>query len=86
MGKGSLSKRYNISPEDVVKAKNLANIGKYTPKILIFDIETAPIKAYVWKLWKTDVHLEQILNDWFCIAWSAKWLYSNEVMGDVLTP
>lgn len=86
MGKGSLSKRYKISPEDVVKAKNLANIGKYTPKILIFDIETAPIKAYVWKLWKTDVHLEQIINDWFCIAWSAKWLYSNNTMGAVLTP
>jgi hypothetical protein len=58
MGKGSLSKRYHMSPEDVVKAKNLANIGKYMPKILIFDIETAPIKAYIWKLCKTDVHLE----------------------------
>jgi DNA polymerase elongation subunit (family B) len=86
MGKGSLSKRYHISPEDVVKAKNLAYIGKNTPKILIFDIETAPIKAYIWKLWKTDVHLEQIINDWFCIAWSAKWLYSDRTMGNVLTP
>lgn len=86
MGKGLLSKRYNISPDDVIKAKNLANIGKYTPKILIFDIETAPIKAYIWKLWKTDVHLEQIINDWFCIAWSAKWLYNGYTMGSVLTP
>lgn len=86
MGKGSLSKRYHISPEDVIKAKNLANIGKFTPKILIFDIETAPIKAYIWKLWKTDVHLEQIINDWFCIAWSAKWLYNERTLGDVLTP
>ena len=85
-GRGFLSKRYNISPDDVVKAKNLANIGKYIPKILIFDIETAPIKAYIWKLWKTDVHLEQIINDWFCIAWSAKWLYSSNTMGSVLTP
>lgn len=58
MGKGLLSKRYGISPDDVVKAKNLASIGKTIPKILIFDIETAPIKAYIWKLWKTDVHLE----------------------------
>lgn len=85
-GRGFLSKRYKISPDDVVKAKNLANIGKYIPKILIFDIETAPIKAYIWKLWKTDVHLEQIINDWFCIAWSAKWLYDECTMGDVLTP
>lgn len=86
MGKGLLSKRYKISPEDIVKAKNLANVGKTIPRILIFDIETAPIKAYIWKLWKTDVHLEQIINDWFCIAWSAKWLYSKQTMGDVLTP
>lgn len=86
MGKGLLSKRYRISPEDVVKAKNIAGIGKSIPKILIFDIETAPVKAYVWKLWKTDVHLPQIISDWFCIAWSAKWLYGSQTMGDVLTP
>lgn len=86
MGKGTISKRYKISQEDVVKAKNLASIGKYIPKILIFDIETAPIRAYIWKLWKTDVHLDQIINDWFCIAWSAKWLYSEYTMGNVLTP
>lgn len=86
MGKGLLSKRYNIAPEDVVKAKNIANLGKYTPKILLFDIETAPVKAYVWKLWKENIHIDQIINDWFCLAWSAKWLYSTNVMGEVLTP
>lgn len=85
MGKGLLSKRYKISQDDVVKAKNLTNIGRYIPKILIFDIETAPIKAYIWKLWKTDVHPEQIINDWFCMAWSAKWLYSKYTLGEVLT-
>lgn len=86
MGKGLLSERYNISPEDVIKAKVSARTEKSIPKVLIFDIETSPIKAYVWKLWKTDVHPEQIISDWFCIAWSAKWLYSNKVMGEVLTP
>ena len=85
MGKGLLAKRYNASPEDVVVAKNIARVGKHTPKVLIFDIETAPMKAYVWNLWKTDIHLEQILNEWFCIAWSAKWLYGEDIMGEVLT-
>lgn len=56
------------------------------PKILIFDIETSPLKAYVWNLWKQNVHLDHILNEWFMICWSAKWLYSNEILGDVLTP
>lgn len=86
MGKGLLSKRYNISKKDVVIARNKAKDSIYIPKILIFDIETSPIKAYVWNLWKTDVHLDNIINEWFCIAWSAKWLYSNKVMGEVLTP
>lgn len=86
MGKGLLSKRYNISPEEVVTAKAIAKIGKAVPRILIFDIETSPLKAYVWRLWKNNVNLDHIISEWFCIAWSAKWLYSNEVMGEVLTP
>lgn len=86
MGKGLISKRYHISQEDVIKAKNIASLGRVTPKILIFDIETAPLKAYIWKLWKENIHLDQIINDWFCIAWSAKWLYNRDTMGNVLTP
>ena len=86
MGRGVISNRYNISPEDINKARLLVKLGKTVPKVLLFDIETAPIKAYVWKLWKTDIHQEQVISDWFCLAWSAKWLYSNKIMGEVLTP
>lgn len=57
-----------------------------SPKILIFDIETAPMTAYVWKMWKENVHLDQLISDWFVICWSAKWLGSNEVLGECLTP
>lgn len=85
MGKGLLSKRYDISPNDVIRAKSLVKTGKAIPKVLILDIETSPLKAYIWKLWKENIHLEQIISDWFCIAWSAKWLYSKDIMGEVLT-
>jgi len=44
------------------------------PKVLIFDIETAPIKAYVWSLWNNDVGLNQVVSDWHVLSWSAKWL------------
>jgi len=50
------------------------------PKVLIFDVETAPILAYVWKLWDNDVALNQIHSDWHILSWSAKWLGSSEVM------
>jgi len=56
------------------------------PDILILDIETAPIKAYVWRLWKQDVYIDQIVSDWFMLTWSAKWLNDNNTISAKLTP
>lgn len=50
------------------------------PKILFFDIETAPITAYVWGLFDQNVGLNQIKKDWHLIAWAAKWAESKEVI------
>jgi DNA-directed RNA polymerase subunit RPC12/RpoP len=52
------------------------------PKVLIYDIETAPILAYIWGLWENNVSLDQIHSDWYILSWSAKWLGSptNEIM------
>lgn len=58
---------------------------KKLPKILIIDIETAPMKAYVWQLWKQDIYIDQIISDWFILSWSAKWLFSDSVMSERLT-
>jgi hypothetical protein len=44
------------------------------PRVLIFDIETAPVLGYVWKLWDQNVALNQIKKDWYILSWSAKWL------------
>ncbi len=45
-----------------------------SPKILVFDIETAPITVYTWSLWDQNVGLNQIKHDWHLLAWAAKWL------------
>lgn len=55
------------------------------PKILIFDLETAPMRAYVWGLWDQNVAINQIISDWFVISWSAKWLFNDEVKHERLT-
>lgn len=55
-----------------VKYKKFA-APKDKPKILIFDIETAPIIAHVWSLWENNVSLNQIESDWHVLSWSAKW-------------
>lgn len=54
-------------------------------KTLIFDIETAPIQALVWRVWKENISIDQVESDWFMLCWSAKWLNDNVVMGERLT-
>lgn len=44
------------------------------PKVLLLDIETSPIIAYVWDLHDQDITLAQIKKDWNLLAWSVKWL------------
>jgi len=55
-------------------------------KILFLDIETAPLRAFVWSRWKQNVGLSQTISEWFMISWSAKWLNDDNVYSDVLTP
>jgi DNA polymerase elongation subunit (family B) len=45
-------------------------------KVLVLDIETAPILVYVWDLHEQEVALNQIKEDWYVMAWGAKWLGS----------
>lgn len=44
------------------------------PKVLLLDIETAPILGHVWRLFDQNVALNQIVKDWHLLSWSAKWL------------
>lgn len=44
------------------------------PRVLLFDIETAPMLGYVWGLWDQNIALNQIKQEWFVLSWSAKWL------------
>jgi DNA polymerase III epsilon subunit-like protein len=68
---------YNLDIEEE-KPKVVNKINP--PKILLFDIETAPILGYVWGLWENTLGLNQIHTDWFVLSWSAKWLDRPEVM------
>lgn len=54
--------------------------AKSSPRILLIDIETAPILAFVWSLWKQNVGLNQIVNEWYILSFCAKWLGEDEVI------
>lgn len=68
------------------KERNTRKYNSSVPKILLFDIETAPMQAYVWGRWKQNISLSETISEWFVICWSAKWLYADEVMSGCLTP
>lgn len=86
MGKGKLAKRFKCTPEDIVKARREAKeFTRKVPKILIFDLETAPMSAYVWGRWNQNISLDATISEWFMLCWSAKWLYSDEVISYSLT-
>lgn len=49
-------------------------------KVLVLDIETAPILAYVWGLHDQNLGVEQIQTDWYVMAWAAKWHGTTKMM------
>lgn len=53
---------------------------KPSAKVLFLDIETSPTLAAVWKLWKENVGVEQINNDWYIMSFAAKWLGKHNVI------
>lgn len=57
------------------------------PKILVFDIETAPLRAFVFQksVYKSNINSDQVISEWFMLCWSAKWLLDGTIMSDKLT-
>lgn len=92
-GRGYLAKKLHTTPEIIVEAKtrvkylpNTTSKSASGPRILILDIETSPMQAYVWKRWKENISLDQTISEWFMICWSAKWLGETDTFGDCCIP
>jgi hypothetical protein len=47
-------------------------------RILILDIETKPIAAYVWRLWDQNVGINQIIDNGGILCVGMKWLGEKE--------
>lgn len=87
----SLAEKYNVKPEgDLNQKKKGANdiYRKYlrlldtpveSPKVLIYDIETARVQANLWWSGKQYVNGTQITSDPSIITVAWKWLGSEEV-------
>lgn len=60
-------------------------VGK-NPKLLYFDIETAPILAYTWGAFNRYIRPDDIEEDWFVLGWAAKWVCDSYVHSYVVRP
>lgn len=49
-------------------------------RMLVLDIETAPLEAYVWGLWDQNVGLDFIKTEWSILAFAARWLDEKKVI------
>lgn len=45
-----------------------------SPRILVCDIETAPLEVYAWGIWEVNVGLDMIKTDWSILSVASKWL------------
>ena len=48
-------------------------------RILLFDLETTPIKTYTWTLWPTSISHNSIVEDWSIICGAWKWVGEDKV-------
>lgn len=70
-----LNKGGNVKKNDSVP---LFRVERKEPKILVFDIETAPNLVYTWGMW--DQNVIAVKQDWYILSFVAKWLGSKDVI------
>lgn len=61
------------------KPQAFAEWIKTEARVVTLDIETSPILAYCWGLFKQFIHIDQIHTDWSVLSFSYKWLGSKTV-------
>lgn len=66
-----------VTPEDIGRGSS-EETGK-SPRILLIDIETAPLFGALWSMWQQGIGLAQIESDWYMLSYCAKWFGEDEV-------
>ena len=86
-GESETLKHYQIKQETLGRYKRRKSFYETKqPKVLLVDIETTPMQVHTWGTWKQRIGHEQVINDWFMLSYSAKWLFDSKMHSSVLTP
>ena len=59
--------------------------ASYVPKILFFDLESAPSLSYHWSRWKANISQKQVVSESYLLTYSAKWLNNPLIMNGRIT-
>lgn len=70
----SVRKAFYRFGRDGAKARGI----KTGAKVLILDIETAPMEVYAWSMWNQNFGLDQVKQHTTILSWSAKWMGAPE--------
>ena len=49
-------------------------------KVLLLDIETAPLTCYSWGLYKQNINPDNVIEQGYTLCWAANWLGQKEVL------
>ena len=85
-GRKTITRLFNRKfDQNITEYSMRRKIEKYTkgvekdiPKVLYLDIETKPIKAWIWGTFNQNIPLNMIIEDWSVLSWSAKWANSPD--------
>ena len=79
VGRRTVDRAIASAKRAAVDAGMIVHMGS-EPKVLVLDIETAPMLANIWSLWQEPRNTQLVLNDWYIMTWAAKWLGDKKVM------
>lgn len=88
-GREKVSKKLNLKEDTIRRYCDIYKLSQKVDsecqmKILLFDIETAPSKAYVWNMWQENTNRDKLIKDGYVLCYAAKWLNSDGMMVDAL--
>ncbi len=85
-GETGACKEFNINIETLHRYQRLYRFNETKqPKVLLFDLETTPLKVFAWDTKKQHIPHSSIIEPSFMICWSGKWLFDSKIQSDVLT-
>lgn len=72
----TIDRAISVMKRNAIEAGDVAALD-HDPKVLLLDIETAPVLAHIWRMWDEVRSIDQVLEDWYILSCGYKWLGSG---------